>query len=142
MAGALCYPYPGAICHLLARSQIHKKANSGLSLFAFRCIFLAVIRSFADKATEKIFLGEALSRKESNKFGTLNTIKAFERLAILNEADEKSLLLIPALHYHKLKGTSKYSIDAESRNSRWRITFQWENAEMKNVELVRIEDTH
>ena len=111
-------------------------------MFAFQCIFLHVIRSFADTATEKIFLGEALSRKESNKFGTLNTIKAFERLAILNEADEKSLLLIPALHYHKLKGTSKYSIDADSRNSPWRITFQWENAEMKNVELVRIEDTH
>jgi plasmid maintenance system killer protein len=111
-------------------------------LFAFQCIFLRVIRSFADKATEKIFLGGVLSRKESNKFGTLNTTKAFERLAILNEADEKSLLLIPALHYHKLKGTSKYSIDADSRNSPWRITFQWENAEMKNVELVRIEDTH
>ena len=119
-----------------------QKTNSILFLFAFRCIFLLVIRSFADAATEKIFLGEDLTRKESNKFGTLNPIKAFERLAILNEADEKSLLLIPALHYHKLKGTSKYSIDADSRNSPWRITFQWENAEMKNVELVRIEDTH
>jgi plasmid maintenance system killer protein len=128
--------------HLTRLTQIHKKANSGLSLFAFRCIFPRVIRSFADTTTEKIFLGEALSRKESNKFGTLNTTKAFERLAILNEADERSLLLIPALHYHKLKGTSEYSIDAESRNSPWRITFQWENAEMKNVELVRIEDTH
>lgn len=113
-----------------------------LSLFAIRCILIHVIRSFADAATEKIFLGEKLSRKESNKFGTLNPIKAFERLAILNEADERSLLLIPALHYHKLKGTSKYSIDADSRNSPWRIIFQWENAEMKNVELVRIEDTH
>lgn len=79
---------------------------------------------FADTATEKIFLGDPLSRKEINRFGTLNTVKAFERLAILNEADEKSLLLIPALHYHKLKGTSKYSIDADLRNSPWRITFQ------------------
>ncbi len=102
----------------------------------------SVIRSFADTTTEKLFLGEKLSRKETNKLGTLNPVKAFERLAILNEADEKSLLLIPALHYHKLKGTSKYSIDADSRKSPWRITFQWENLEMKNVELVRIEDTH
>jgi len=101
-----------------------------------------VIRSFADTVTEKLFLGESLSRKESNKLGTLNLTRAFERLAILNEADEKSLLLLPALHYHKLKGTSKYSIDADSRKSPWRITFQWENSEMKNVELVRIEDTH
>ena len=104
--------------------------------------FCPVIRSFADTVTEKLFLGETLSRKESNKLGNLNLTRAFERLSILNEADEKSLLLLPALHYHKLKGTSKYSIDADSRKSPWRITFQWENSEMKNVELVRIEDTH
>ena len=101
-----------------------------------------MIRSFADATTEKLFLGEELSRKETNKLGTLNPIKACERLAILNEADEKSLLRLPALHYHRLKGTPKYSIDADSRKSPWRITFQWENQEMKDVELVRIEDTH
>lgn len=104
--------------------------------------FFPVIKSFADTVTEKLFLGSDLSRKELNQLGTLNPVKAFERLAILNEADEKTLLLIPALHYHKLKGTSKYSIDADSRKSPWRITFQWENAEMKNVELVRIQDIH
>lgn len=107
----------------------------GVSLFR-------VIKSFADTVTEKLFLGEELSRKELNKLGNLNPVKAFERLATLNESDEKTLLLIPAFHYHKLKGTSRYSIDAESRNSPWRITFQWENGEMKNVEFVRIEDTH
>lgn len=101
-----------------------------------------MIKSFADTVTEKLFLGSEMSRRELNKLGTLNPVKAFERLAILNEADEKALLLIPALHYHKLKGTSKYSIDADSRKSPWPITFQWENAEMTNVELVRIEDTH
>lgn len=104
--------------------------------------FCPVIRSFADAVTEKLFLGETLSRKESNKLGSLDLTRAFERLSILNEADEKSLLLLPSLHYHKLKGTSKYSIDADSRKSPWRITFHWEDAEMKNVELVRIEDTH
>ena len=101
-----------------------------------------MIKSFADALTEKVFLGSEVSRKDLNKLGSLNPIKAFERLAILNEADEKTLRLIPALHYHKLKGTSKYSIDADSRNSAWRITFQWENAEMRNVELVKIQDTH
>ena len=101
-----------------------------------------VIRSFADTTTEKLFQGEPLNRKELKKFGTLNSIKAFERLAVLHESDEKSLLLLPVIHYHRLKGTSKYSIDADSRKSPWRITFQWENSEMKNVELVRIEDTH
>lgn len=101
-----------------------------------------MIRGFADATTEKLFLGEELSRKETNKLGTLNPVNAFERLAILNEADEKSLLRLPALHYHRLKGTPKYFIDADSRKSPWRITFQWENQEMKDVELVRIEDTH
>jgi plasmid maintenance system killer protein len=43
---------------------------------------------------------------------------------------------------HKLQGTDRYSIDAEARNSKWRITFSWENEEMKDVELVKIEDTH
>jgi plasmid maintenance system killer protein len=87
-------------------------------------------------------LGGELTRKEANRLGALNPVKAFERLAVLNEADEKALLLIPALHYHKLKGTSKYSIDADSRKSPWRITFQWENSEMNHVELVKVEDTH
>ncbi len=101
-----------------------------------------MIKSFADTITETIFLGGKLNRKESAKLGSLNTVKAYERLAMLNEADEKTLLLSPFLHYHKLKGTTRFSIDADSRKSPWRITFQWENAEMKDVQLVKIEDTH
>lgn len=103
---------------------------------------LPVIRSFTDVTTEKLSLSRELCRIESNKLGNLNPVKAFERLAILNAFDEKSPLNIYALHYHKLKGTSNYSIDANSRESPRKITFQWENLEMKNVGLVRIEDTH
>jgi hypothetical protein len=29
------------------------------------------------------------------------------------------------LHYHKLHGTKRYSIDANARASKWRITFTW-----------------
>lgn len=101
-----------------------------------------MIRSFADTTTETIFLGRSLSRKESRKLGSLDTAKAHERLAMLHEADERALLLLPFLHYHRLKGGRRYSIDADSRNSPWRITFEWENAEMKDVQLVKIEDTH
>ncbi|MEY3894882.1 MAG: RelE-like toxin of type toxin-antitoxin system HigB [Verrucomicrobiota bacterium] len=101
-----------------------------------------MIQSFADAATEKLFLGRALSRKELNAFGSLNTSKAMARLALLDQADEKALLLSPFLHYHQLKGSAQFSIDADSRKSPWRITFQWENAEMTNVHLVRIQDTH
>lgn len=101
-----------------------------------------MIKSFSDTATESIFLGEKLNRKESRALGGLDIIKAYERLGMLNEADEKTLLLTPFLHYHRLKGTSRYSIDADSRKSPWRITFEWENSEMKDVRLVKIEDTH
>ena len=31
------------------------------------------------------------------------------------------------LHYHKLHGTKRYSIDANARASKWRITFTWAN---------------
>ena len=101
-----------------------------------------MIRSFADTATEKLFLTGELSRKELKKLGGLNLSKATERLTMLDSADEKSLLLSHFLHYHKLQGTARYSIDADSRKSPWRITFEWENLEMKNVSLVKIEDTH
>jgi len=120
----------------IGESEIHCCV---ICLFVYFCL---VIKSFADASTETLFLGEKLSRKEVRKFGSLNTIKAQERLAMLNEADEKTLLLTPFLHYHKLKGTSRYSIDADSLNSPWRITFVWETGEMKDVLLVKIEDTH
>lgn len=67
--------------------------------------------------------------------------KAQERLAILNQATERDLLILQALHYHKLHGENRYSIDANSRNSKWRITFIRANDELTDVELVEIEDT-
>ena len=68
--------------------------------------------------------------------------KAQERLAILNHATERDLLLLSSLHYHKLHGSSRYSIDANSRNSKWRITFSWTDEDLTDVEFVEIEDTH
>ena len=102
-----------------------------------------LIRSFATQTTEKIFRGENLTRKEEKQFGGLRIDKAQERLAVLNQATERDLLTLQALHYHKLHGSgSRYSIDANSRNSKWRITFTWADEELTDVELVEIEDTH
>ena len=82
-------------------------------------------------------------KNENNPLALFSNLKkAYERLNTLDEADEKFLLLSPQLHYHRLQGTGRFSIDADSRRSPWRITFAWENDELKNVELVRIEDTH
>ena len=55
---------------------------------------------------------------------------------------EKDLLTLHSLHYHKLHGTGRYSIDANSRNSKWRITFAWVDQALTDVSLVKIEDTH
>ncbi len=79
--------------------------------------FLPVILSFADAATETLFLAGKLSRKDTRRLGGLDLTKASERLTMLDAADEKKLLLTPFLHYHKLKGSHRYSIDAASRNS-------------------------
>ena len=101
-----------------------------------------MILSFADETTEKIFKGEILSRKEAKALGDLRIEKAQERLQILNAATEKDLLIHHSLQYHALKGTKRYSIDANSRNSKWRITFFWEDDNLSNVEMIKIEDTH
>jgi plasmid maintenance system killer protein len=101
-----------------------------------------MIKSFSSTVTEKIFNGDALTKKDRKSIGSLNVAKAQERLVQLHTADQKVWLTAPSLKYHSLKGTDLYSIDADSRNSKWRITFCWENEEIKNVELVKIEDTH
>jgi plasmid maintenance system killer protein len=101
-----------------------------------------VIQSFAERVTEKIFLGEDLSRKELKKLGNLDIPKTQQRLAILNQASEQDLLRLPMLHYHRLQGNSRYSIDATSRKSPWRITFAWTDEQAIDVELVMLEDTH
>lgn len=101
-----------------------------------------MIISFADSVTEKVFLGEDLSRQEAKKLGELNLDKAQERLAVLNQASERNLMTLPFLNCHALRGSSRYSIDANSRRSKWRITFAWEDEEHVDVQLVCIEDTH
>lgn len=101
-----------------------------------------MIRSFADTVTQKVLRGEILTRKEMKQLGGLRLDKAQERLLILHHATEKELLALQALHYHKLHGTGRYSIDANSRASKWRITFEWANQELTDVSLVKIEDTH
>jgi len=100
-----------------------------------------VIRSFSDKTTEKIFGNQELTRKKIRAFGLLNLQKAYDRLQVLHLATERDLLAAVSLHYHRL-GKARYSIDADSRKSPWRITFEWENEELTNVKLVKIEDTH
>ena len=104
--------------------------------------FQVMIKSFLDEKTKKIFNGETLTSKERKKIGSLNTKKAQARLTLLDDSTEKELMLNNRANYHNLSGTKKYCIDADARNSKWRITFTWENDDKKDVECVLIEDTH
>jgi plasmid maintenance system killer protein len=101
-----------------------------------------MIKSFADALTEKIYRGDDLTKKEAKQLGGIRIDKAQERLLILHHSTGKNLLTLHSLHYHKLHGTGRYSIDANSRVSKWRITFAWADEELTDVSLVKIEDTH
>ena len=101
-----------------------------------------MIKSFSSDLTEKIFLGEELTKKERKSIGALDLNRAKLRLEMLDAASERDLLLLPALKYHRLHGIKRYSIDADKRNSPWRITFSWENDELTDVVCVKVEDTH
>ena len=85
---------------------------------------------------------QGLLRIGLKRLGDLRIDKAQERLHVLNQASERDLLSLQSLHYHRLHGLRRYSIDADSRHSKWRITFEWSHEHLKNVSLVRIEDTH
>ncbi len=113
-----------------------------LAKFSFWVTILPMIKSFADAITEKIFHGNTLTPKETKHLGGIRLDKAQERLLILHHATEKDLLTLQSLHYHKLHGSRRYSVDANARNSKWRITFAWANEQLTDVLLVKIEDTH
>ena len=101
-----------------------------------------MIKSFSSALTEKIFLGEELTKIERKSLGALDLNRAKLRLEMLDAASERDLFLLPALKYHRLHGTKRCSIDADKRNSPWRITFSWENDELTDVVCVKVEDTH
>jgi len=101
-----------------------------------------VIKSFSCRITEKLFHSEDISQNKRKKFGDLDWDIALDNLLFLDLADEQDLLKSISLHYHSLGGKPpKYSIDTH-RNSKWRITFYWENEEKTDVQLVKIENTH
>ena len=100
-----------------------------------------MVKSFVDRVTEKIFMGEELTSKEKRAYGDLKVDKAQRALTFLDKATEKELLTSP-FYYHSLHGTDRYSIDVNGRRSKWRATFRWENGEKKDVEMVLIEVTH
>jgi proteic killer suppression protein len=90
-----------------------------------------VIRSFADKETERIWNGD-LSRRIPNQIQAL----ARRKLRMLNAAQRLDDLRIPPanrLEAMKGKRTGQYSIRI---NDQWRICFLWHEGQCDEVEIV------
>jgi len=90
-----------------------------------------MIRSFADKETEKIF-GREFSRKLPNDIQK----PARRKLEILDAAESLNDLRVPpANRLEKLVGTrgGQHSIRI---NDQWRICFEWRGADAYEVEIV------
>jgi toxin HigB-1 len=90
-----------------------------------------VIRSFADKETERIWNGD-LSRRIPNQIQAL----ARRKLRMLNAAQRLDDLRIPpANRLEGMKGNraGQYSIRI---NDQWRICFLWHEGQCDEVEIV------
>ena len=90
-----------------------------------------MIRSFADKETERIWNGD-LSRRIPNQIQAL----ARRKLRMLNAAQRLDDLRIPPanrLEAMKGKRTGQYIIRI---NDQWRICFLWHEGQCDEVEIV------
>lgn len=90
-----------------------------------------MIRSFADKETEKIF-----KRQTSRKLPTDIQRSARRKLEILDAAGRlEDLLIPPSNHLEKLSGdrAGQYSLRI---NQQWRICFEWSGNEAYSVKIV------
>lgn len=93
-----------------------------------------MIRSFADRDTERVWLREAVPRLDPRIHRTAN-----RKLHILDAAPTLDALRVPpGNRLEALKGDRKgrHSIRI---NDQWRITFRWTSV---GPEDVRIEDYH
>lgn len=90
-----------------------------------------MIKSFADKETEKIF-GREFSRKLPNDIQRI----ARRKLEILDAAERLNDLRVPPSNrLEKLKGNrgEQHSIRV---NDQWRICFEWRGEDAFDVEIV------
>lgn len=90
-----------------------------------------VLRSFADKDTERVW------RRERSRRLDLNTQRAaLRKLLILDAADVLDDLKVPpGNRLEKLRGdrSGQHSVRV---NQRWRICFRWTSAGPEDVEIV------
>lgn len=93
-----------------------------------------MIKSFADRETERVWNGE-FSSKLPNEIQKI----ARRKLRMINNSQTISDLRIPpANRLEKLKGNLK-GMHSIRINKQWRIIFKWN---VNNAEQVKIEDYH
>jgi len=90
-----------------------------------------MIKSFADKETEKVW-----NNKISSKLPHTIQRTALRKLRLINAAQSIEFLRVPpGNHLEALKGDRKgqHSIRI---NQQWRICFCWKNPDAENVEIT------
>ena len=94
-------------------------------------MFVMVLRSFADKDTQRVW------RRERTKKLDQNTERAaLRKLLMLDAADVLDDLTVPpGNRLEKLRGgrAGQYSVRV---NQQWRICFRWSSAGPEDVEIV------
>jgi proteic killer suppression protein len=102
-----------------------------LTLLTCRVILVEVLRSFADKDTERIW------QRARSKILDQNTQRAaLRKLLILDAAETLDDLKVPpGNRLEKLRGdrAGQYSVRV---NQQWRICFRWTTAGPEDVEIV------
>lgn len=102
-----------------------------MTLLCRYIIILRMIKSFADKETERIF-----NRQFSRKLPSEIQQSARIKLEVLNAAEALDDLRVPpGNRLEKLTGNRahQYSIRI---NSQWRVCFEWRNGNALAVEIV------
>lgn len=90
-----------------------------------------VLRSFADKDTERVW-----RRERSRRLDPTTQRVALRKLLILDAADVLDDLMVPpGNRLEKLRGdrAGQYSVRV---NQQWRICFRWTSAGPEDVEIV------
>jgi toxin HigB-1 len=94
-------------------------------------LFIVVIRSFADKDTERVF-----KRLTSKRLSIELQRAAYRKLLIIDGAEEISDLKIPpGNRLEKLKHDREGQFSIRI-NEQWRICFFWKDSDAHEVEIV------
>jgi len=98
-----------------------------------------MIKNFKDKYSEQLWQGKRVRKFQSFR------VQALRRLDILNAVTRlEDLLLNPGNRFESLTGNNRFESLTGNRqgqysiriNRKWRICFEWDGQNSKNVEII------